>query len=349
MGAFSANLPISFFEHAILNEHLLFQNGSVLMSIDIEDYRTEYVLNDDLWLKSHNADQMLSQGNYLYMLSRAENEIARLDIMTGKCDVLYTCKGGLGYIHTFRLHEGNLYVIYKSGLIVCLLPDGTRKEYVDSNIKECRTVLNGDKDDELYLLDKRCPYITCFKVGSDEFKRKKLPFVPTLKDSVSVSDHKLYVIHDKELTICNLIDSGYEQYEIITNESSIEKSYPVVLKNVMYLLPTFGDKIMCLRLLSKELEALDAYPMDYKQTCTEYFAKNGSKYCGYKRCKGRLYFPCRISDYMMIIDENTEKIEWKKIEMPPIEQTLEFAMNTSGMIYENTEMNLNAFLNVLRK
>lgn len=131
------------------------------------------------------------------------------------------------------------------------------------------------------------------------------------------SNGNVYVWNIERNELCGI-------YECPQRELSFSRM--IATKHKMFMLPAISEKILIMDLRDKIALETDSYPDDLK-----YRESNWNKYWGYTEDEQYVWFATRISNYMLVINKEKEKIEWKKMIPPTSREEYDFCKSVKRL------------------
>lgn len=331
------------FSNCILSGNQLWyvSNQGYLMYMDMSTGKVSYagIENKDNWVKHSMSDPMFAHEGCLYWVDQFGMAVHEYCIRLKKyylyelpaTERLETCYAGI------FMYAGKIYMFPKKtpGLIIF---DLDKKEIsVQSSLYE-----------DFWARERKKKNLTLYyAVQNQNFVYVFLTDMETVWE-VDVRNGKYRILRMKQkvqnissvIYINNLmhildLNGNVYTWNIENDEffcifecktGGLSFSRMIATENKLFMLPNMSEKILIMNLKYKTVLEADNYPDDL-----QYREINWSKYWGYTENEQYVWFATRISNYMLVINKEKEKIEWKKMIPPTSREEYDFCKSVKRL------------------
>ena len=343
----------SLFSSCVLVKDAIFtftQSGNLPVKIDLNSREMRYV--DDLTgYRPFISEDILTDGKYIYAFSLNGKNLLRWDLLNKCCSYFeIDCgKREWGNYAAIAKYEEFIYIFpkYSEQLIKFNVETGALQR--DKNLyMKIYTQFKGLEEynyfecgcqfgNLVWLFQEQKNMIIMYDMKSDTWKEYKLSLkvrhcvhMVLYLGNIYILDScgKIYFWNIETHFIELLID-----YSAMSN-SSTEFGRIAVTNNKIYMLPALGKDIVCMFLMTKEIEIYQNYPIQFQYLASD----SWSKYQGYCEDSDYYYFAMRSANFILAINKRSGQEYWMKINPPLLSNWFDaFSNYYKNVVYEEID------------
>ena len=343
----------SLFSSCVLVKDAIFtftQSGNLPVKIDLNSREMRYV--DDLTgYRPFISEDILTDGKYIYAFSLNGKNLLRWDLLNKCCSYFeIDCgKKEWGNYATIAKYEEFIYIFpkYSEQLIKFNVETGALQR--DKNLyMKIYTQFKGLEEynyfecgcqfgNLVWLFQEQKNMIIMYDMKSDTWKEYKLSLkvrhcvhMVLYLGNIYILDScgKIYFWNIETHFIELLID-----YSAMSN-SSTEFGRIAVTNNKIYMLPALGKDIVCMFLMTKEIEIYQNYPIQFQYLASD----SWSKYQGYCEDSDYYYFAMRSANFILAINKRSGQEYWMNINPPLLSNWFDvFSNYYKNVVYEEID------------
>lgn len=287
-------------------------DGKYIEKFSLEDKQYRRIELDNYERKWGNFVAFEIEGNYLYVFPKRKQEIIKIDTITYKKEII--C---IPYLSSTNILE---------------------KKMIDFSMA-CR------REGDVWLYETQSQQIVVYDMQSNTFTFYVMP--GEIKDCIAACwDGDLFYLltSDNYIYMWNPY-SGFSR--IIWKGRYYNARYfgkIIMIQQKLFLLPCMGENIVIVDSESGEDLIYTGYPEDFI-----YYDLRWNKYSENFEDDEYIYFPMRVSNYMMTINKKNGDIMWHSILMPSIEERIEFYLENLLTFQDDLKVLVYSFKNSKKK
>lgn len=358
---------IRFYASCILEEDMFFftEKENIFMKMDMRSFKTEIIYFDDKVKENSGGNLpvfMLSKGNSIYKLQHDGEKLIEYEIETGEVfNYEIGEKGKLwGNFCCVSAYGNYLYLFpgYSSEIIKIDLLN--RKIVEKKNILEINSNLgNLDKDclywekgykisgKKIALFTRKRRDVLIYNLEKDDYEINFMPEEMEGIVDICSTEEGIYVLSShNSLYLWNYKDSILK---LLTHVPEIrDKNYfgeMISTTEKIIVLPCLGDDIYIYNKQKNTFTIYKNYPAD--------FGYNGyttawSKYNNMCESKEYVYYPMRLSNYILQIEKNKGSIKWIKPNPPSKLQRCIYYNQKGISILDERNIGLSTYIDFIK-
>lgn len=273
------------------------------------------------------ADEMLSDGENIYVLELNGERLLKWNLLTKKCDYFIIKCGKMewGNCAAFVYYKENIFIFpkYRDSIIKIDVRTGElekrKKLYTEikSNVsddgkKEFIYFNCGcSKKNLIWLFREQNNQLVVYDLDKDNWKKYTLSL--NVEHCVHIAEHSgnIYFLNSRGKIYC--WDMKNDVMKLLADCVDNRKIYDefgrmAVTDKKIYLLPAQGENIICISTITGEKMIYQHYPKQFRYS----IPNDWSKYYGYSEDEKYFYFAMRSANFILGIDKERGEIFWIK-------------------------------------
>ncbi len=278
-----------------------------------------------LWEKEEKISSiamMESDGENIYMLEMTGERVLRYSLVTHQCEkVIIACnQDRYNNFAAITKYGKSVYIFPRLESYIVKIENGKNVVRMAQALYHDLNQMNYEapyfsygiqRKNEMWLVGEQGRIIVCYQLNSDQY---------TIYDCPKIEEGCIHAIFFEEsiyiLSVTGKVYKWQKEQQEITQIIDLKADVGqyarlVVLKNKIVILPQTGEDILIYNLHEKSVSTYEQYPDDFKYQILE----GGTKYSDYCENDQYVYFAMQSANYLLMINKQTEKIEWKKMKL----------------------------------
>ena len=294
------------------NMYFFSNQDGMMARLDIESNIITYlpVLVEELYDKGDSVDKVLTYDNRLYALSNAGNALVEYNLLNNEY-LVYNPECAMNswgnYIYMTQ-YGGKIFIFTRARNVVKVF-DCDNKEFItiEYDMKEQTFFAATRVDDVVWLFPRNGRVVVKFDLKNGTVQKYIVDYEFENVVDCYPDDNNIYVVSSSgNIIIFDMHTTKLSVFHMSKENEKIRRL--IVSKDNVVLLPSGGENIIVINKNNRNVKKYEQYPEGF-----EYQANpKWSKYHGYCKFNNKIYFAMRSANHLLIIDEETGEISWKR-------------------------------------